>query len=154
MRYPTCINHMSIFKFGWGTSLKLVLLLIGTASLISSLHPECAIKDITPELGPYNETTSVIISILIVSKDSVDAFAREDITSATVGGKILVLSFNRCEYISSLTYAGISAEGYSSGKLPLIYICNFHVLSNLLLIYICKLHRNLNTMFVCQVNYF
>ena len=26
------------------------------------------------------------------------------------------------------------------GKLLLIYICNFHVLSNLLLIYICKLH--------------
>ena len=34
-----------------------------------------------------------------------------------------------------------------SGKLLLIYICNFHVLSNLLLIYICKLHWNLNTMF-------
>ena len=29
-----------------------------------------------------------------------------------------------------------------SGKLLLIYICNFHVLSNLLLIYICKLHWN------------
>ena len=27
-----------------------------------------------------------------------------------------------------------------SGKSLLIYICNFHVLSNLLLIYICKLH--------------
>ena len=27
-----------------------------------------------------------------------------------------------------------------SGKLLLIYICNFHVLSHLLLIYICKLH--------------
>ena len=26
------------------------------------------------------------------------------------------------------------------GKLLMIYICNFHVLSNLLLIYICKLH--------------
>ena len=41
-------------------------------------------------------------------------------------------------------------------KLPLqvIYMCNFHVLSHLLLIYICKLHWNLNTMFVCQVNYF
>ena len=25
----------------------------------------------------------------------------------------------------------------------MIYICNFHVLSNLLLIYICKLHWNL-----------
>ena len=35
------------------------------------------------------------------------------------------------------------------GKLLLIYICNFHVLSDLLLIYICKLHWNLNTMFVC-----
>ena len=29
-----------------------------------------------------------------------------------------------------------------SGKLLLIYICNFHVLSNLLLNYICKLHWN------------
>ena len=29
-----------------------------------------------------------------------------------------------------------------SGKLLLIYICNFHVLSNLLLIYICKFHWN------------
>ena len=29
-----------------------------------------------------------------------------------------------------------------SGKSLLIYICNFHVLSNLLLIYICKLHWN------------
>ena len=28
------------------------------------------------------------------------------------------------------------------GKFLLIYICNFHVLSNLLLIYICKLHWN------------
>ena len=42
-----------------------------------------------------------------------------------------------------------------AGKLLLIYICNFHVLSNLLLIYICKLHWNFNTMFEChQVNYF
>jgi hypothetical protein len=40
------------------------------------------------------------------------------------------------------------------GKLLLIYICDFHVLSNLLLIYICKLHWNLNTMFICQVNSF
>ena len=29
-----------------------------------------------------------------------------------------------------------------AGKLPLIYICNIHVLSHLLLIYICKLHWN------------
>ena len=29
-----------------------------------------------------------------------------------------------------------------SGKFLLIYICNFHVLSNLLLIYICKFHWN------------
>ena len=41
-----------------------------------------------------------------------------------------------------------------SGEFLLIYICNFHVLSNLLLIYIWKLHWNLNTIFVCQVNYF
>ena len=27
-----------------------------------------------------------------------------------------------------------------SGEFLMIYICNFHVLSNLLLIYICKLH--------------
>jgi hypothetical protein len=39
----------------------------------------------------------------------------------------------------------------SQGDLLLIYICNFHVLSNLLLIYTCKLYWNLNTMFVCQV---
>ena len=30
-----------------------------------------------------------------------------------------------------------------SGKFLLIYVCNFHVLSDLLLIYICKLHWNL-----------
>ena len=30
-----------------------------------------------------------------------------------------------------------------SGKLLLIYICNFHVLNHLLLIYICKFHWNL-----------
>ena len=41
-----------------------------------------------------------------------------------------------------------------AGKLLLIYICNFHVLSHLLLIYICKLHWNLDMIFVCQVNYF
>ena len=29
-----------------------------------------------------------------------------------------------------------------SGKSIMMYICNFHVLSNLLLIYICKLHWN------------
>ena len=33
-----------------------------------------------------------------------------------------------------------------SGKLLLIYICNFHVLSHLLLIYICKLHWNPSTL--------
>ena len=41
-----------------------------------------------------------------------------------------------------------------SGNLLLIYICIFHVLSHLLMNFICKLHWNLNTMFVCQVNYF
>ena len=35
----------------------------------------------------------------------------------------------------------------AAGKFLLIYICNFHVLSNLLLIYICKLHWNLS---VCK----
>jgi hypothetical protein len=42
----------------------------------------------------------------------------------------------------------------SFGNFLLIYICNFHVLSHLLLIFICKPHWYLNTMFVCQVNYF
>ena len=42
----------------------------------------------------------------------------------------------------------------ASGKLLMIYIWNFHVLNHLLLIYMCKLHWNLNTMFLCQVNYF
>jgi hypothetical protein len=41
-----------------------------------------------------------------------------------------------------------------SGYFLLMYMCYFHVLSHLLLNYICKLHWNLNTMFVCQVNYF
>ena len=41
-----------------------------------------------------------------------------------------------------------------SGRLLLIYIWNFHVLSHLLLIYICKLHWNLNTIFIlpCQTH--
>ena len=47
-----------------------------------------------------------------------------------------------------------SVRSNREGKLLMIYICNFHVLSNLPLIYICKLHWNLNTMFVCQVNSF
>ena len=34
---------------------------------------------------------------------------------------------------------------FHEGKLLLIYIYNFHVLSNLLLIYICKLHWNLKS---------
>ena len=38
-------------------------------------------------------------------------------------------------------------------NLHMIYICTFHVFIDLLWIYICKLHWNLNTMFVCQVNY-
>ena len=38
------------------------------------------------------------------------------------------------------------------GKLLLIYICNFHVLSYLLLIYICKLHWNLNPTHIDAVN--
>ena len=37
-----------------------------------------------------------------------------------------------------------------TGKLLLIYICNFHVLSHLLLIYICKLHWNLYTANGCM----
>ena len=51
---------------------------------------------------------------------------------------------------TSLREVGVTVEGNS----PIIFKCNFHVLSNLLLIYIWKLHWNLNTMFVCQVNYF
>ena len=31
----------------------------------------------------------------------------------------------------------------------MIYICNFHVLNDLLLIYICKLHWNLQDLCVC-----
>ena len=38
-----------------------------------------------------------------------------------------------------------------SGKFLLIYICNFHVLSNLLLIFICKLHWN-SSLFLSTVN--
>ena len=50
---------------------------------------------------------------------------------------------------------GSSVQSFlPEGNLLLIHIWNFHVLSHLLLIYICKLHWNLNTMFVCQVNYF
>ena len=37
---------------------------------------------------------------------------------------------------------GVVSSG-ALGKLLMIYICNFHVLSHLLLIYICKLHWNL-----------
>ena len=47
-------------------------------------------------------------------------------------------------------YQGHASEYYSDscrrdgvwGKLLIIYICNFHVISNLLLIHICKLHWN------------
>ena len=54
---------------------------------------------------------------------------------------------------SAVRCAEIVKAGLAShGKSLMIYIWNFHVLSNLLLIYICKLHWNLNTMFVCQVN--
>ena len=48
----------------------------------------------------------------------------------------------------------VSRMTIEPGKLLLIYICIFHVLNDLLMIYICKLNWNLNTMFVCQVNYF
>jgi hypothetical protein len=60
--------------------------------------------------------------------------------------------FFLCERLGSDSQGG--GLGMSGKLLRLIYICNFHVLSHLLLIYICKLHWNLNTMFVCQVNYF
>ena len=40
------------------------------------------------------------------------------------------------------------------GKLLLIYICIFHVLSHLLLIYICKLHWNLNRAYTSPKNIF
>ena len=40
------------------------------------------------------------------------------------------------------------------GKLLLIYICNFHVLSHLLLIYICKLHwKHLCLIFFIKIKY-
>jgi hypothetical protein len=60
------------------------------------------------------------------------------------------LGSNPMIHVSVWAYSGPEVRGWCL----LIYICNFHVLSNLLLIYICKLHWNLNTMFVCQVNPF
>jgi hypothetical protein len=41
----------------------------------------------------------------------------------------------------------------ATGNFLLIFMCNFHVLSDLLSIYVCKLHWNLITMFVCQVHF-
>ena len=52
-----------------------------------------------------------------------------------------------------LTASTLTAMQRSSSGVMSCSVCNFLVLSNLLLIYICKLHWNLNTMFVCQVNY-
>ena len=57
-------------------------------------------------------------------------------------------------YGKFISVNGAAASPTDLGNSLMIYICNFHVLSHLLLIYICKLHWNLNTMFVCQVNYF
>jgi hypothetical protein len=45
-------------------------------------------------------------------------------------------------FLTSLRLSSISGVTAGTGKLLLIYICNFHVLSDLLLIYICKLHWN------------
>ena len=47
--------------------------------------------------------------------------------------------------ITLLTFHRIDDEKdvQGNGNFLMIYICNFHVLSNLLLIYICKLHWNL-----------
>jgi hypothetical protein len=64
---------------------------------------------------------------------------------------------NNSENISSLValrHRPYLIRSLAPGKFLLIYVCNFRVLSHLLLIYICKLHWNLNTMFVCQVNFF
>jgi hypothetical protein len=47
------------------------------------------------------------------------------------------------EYMSHVYNVNIHRITSPSGKFLLIYICNFHVLSNLLLIYICKLLWNL-----------
>ena len=45
---------------------------------------------------------------------------------------------------SKITYhRELKVFAVATGKLLLIYICNFHVLSNLLLNFICKLHWNL-----------
>jgi hypothetical protein len=58
---------------------------------------------------------------------------------------------------SQATFAvgeGVGLVRVSHDSSDIGVVCNFHVLSHLLLIYICKLHWNLNTMFVCQVNYF
>ena len=65
------------------------------------------------------------------------------------------VSLCACGMLSNMA-TGLTIDAYgpvsdNAGNSLLIYICNFHVLSNLLLIYICKLHWNLNTMFVCQV---
>ena len=63
------------------------------------------------------------------------------------------LSYRRINYKTYFSFLTFACSSFS-GKLLLFYIYSFHVLIHLLLIYICKLHWNLNTMFVCQVNYF
>ena len=51
---------------------------------------------------------------------------------------------NLTQIVSSPGKKSVYSDFLDQGKSLLIYIWNFHVLSNLLLIYICKLHWNIN----------
>ena len=58
--------------------------------------------------------------------------------------RAVITEANRGGFMTSPV--GVSQDAAAvGGKLLLIYICNFHVLSDLLLIYICKLHWNFNS---------
>ena len=78
----------------------------------------------------------------------------------------VIASFKLCHTMYTCTYENSKGVEFVKPSIELskspidmvnsffVYIRNFHVLHHLLLNYICKLHWNLNTMFVCQVNYF
>ena len=112
----------------------------------------------TPKFIPGKLTPQTIFPKVGLSK-SLNA---EGITCSSSGRKILDKLYSVAKealepwlpfllkYHSNL----LASRSRIPGKWLLIYICNFHVLSDLLLIYMCKLHWNLNTMFVCQVNSF
>ena len=57
-------------------------------------------------------------------------------------GKLLINAFNHRGLHATISFDALSALKMLQGKLILIYICNFHVLSHLLLNCICKLHWN------------